>query len=183
MTAYGSDPVLDVQLYCNVVGALQYAPITRPEIAYSVSHACHIMQNPLEAHWQMVKRILRYLAGSFDSSMILQPNSTCSITLEGYRDADQASDPDDRRSTSGFCVYLGSNLISWQPKKQSLVSRSSTGAEYCSLALLVVEITWVSSHLVELQFPLSRPPCGVVRQSQCSSSISKSYPTCSDQAS
>lgn len=63
------------------------------------------------------------------------------MTLEGCFDAGWASDPDYQRSTLGFCVFLGSNLVFWQSKKQHIVSRSSIEVEYRSLAHLVVEIT------------------------------------------
>lgn len=70
-----------------MVGALQHATITRPEISYGVNRVCQSTQAPLEAHWQVVKRILRYLAGSLDSGMVFYPNPYSSITLEGYCDA------------------------------------------------------------------------------------------------
>lgn len=74
LTRYGSDPVKDVQLYRSVVGALQYATITRPEISFSVNKVCQFMHEPLEIHWQAVKRILRYLSGSLHSGLIMQHN-------------------------------------------------------------------------------------------------------------
>lgn len=55
LSAFGSDPVRDVQLYRSIVGALQYVTITRPEISFSVNKVCQFMQNPLEIHWQAVK--------------------------------------------------------------------------------------------------------------------------------
>lgn len=99
------------------------------------------MQIPSLTHWQAVKRILRYLNGSLEFGLSLQPAQHTSLSLEGFCDADWASDPDDRRSTSGFCVYLGPNPVSWQSKKQHTISRSSTEAEYRSLAQLTAELT------------------------------------------
>lgn len=71
------------------------------------------------------------------------------MVLEGFCDANWASDFDDRRSTSGFCVLLGQKLISWQSMKQYIVLRSSTKVEYKSLRHLVAEITWNTSLLTE----------------------------------
>lgn len=158
LSGHGSEPFQDTQLYRSIVGAIQYATITSLEITYCVNRVCQSMQTPLESHWQAVKRILRYLSGILHFGLNLQSNSHQAMILEGYCDADWASDRDDRHLTSGFCVFLGSNLISWQSKKQHVVSRSSIEAEYRSLAHLVAEMTWISSLLAELKLPQARTP-------------------------
>lgn len=158
LMSYRSTPIHNVQLCRSIVGALQYITITRPELAYSVNRVCQFMQNPLESHWIAVKRILRYLNGTLDTGLVLKPCQSSSLCLQGYCDADWASDIDDRRSTSGYCVFPGQNLISWQSKKQHTVSRSSTEAEYRSLAQVVAEISWISSLLDKLKSPPSRIP-------------------------
>ena len=56
------------------------------------------------------------------------------LDLCAYFDADWAGDPTNRCSTTGFCFFLGDSLISWRSKKQHIVSRSSTEAEYRALA-------------------------------------------------
>ena len=62
-----------------------------------------------------------------------------------------------KKSTSSFCVYLGGNLISWGSKKQSIISRSSTEAEYHSLALVATEMVWIHSLLTDLNIILHHP--------------------------
>jgi hypothetical protein len=74
-----------------------------------------------------VKRILRYIQGIV--SLGLKFNQASSMLVSAFSDADWAGCPDDRKSTGGFAVFLGSNLISWSARKQPTVSRSSTEAE------------------------------------------------------
>ena len=110
LTKSGSDPLTDAYMYRSVVGALQYATITRPEISFSVNKLCQFMKEPLEDHWVAVKRILRHPKGTLTWGLHLKPASA-SFSINAFCDADWASDPDDRRSTSGGCVYFGPNIL------------------------------------------------------------------------
>ena len=114
------------------------------------------MHSLLQPHWKAVKRILKYLKETTDHGLHLTRSSHLKLT--GCSDADWASDPDDRRSTSGVCVYLGNNLVTWLSKKQSTVSKSTTEAEYRSLAIATAEIMWLKWLLSELQIPLHQTP-------------------------
>jgi histone deacetylase 1/2 len=148
----------DPTLYRSIVGALQYATMTRPDIAFSVNKVCQFMANPLESHWKAVKRILRYLKGTISHGLLLSSSTTGPpFSLRAYSDADWATDHDDRRSTSGSCIYFGPNLVSWGSKKQALVARSSTEAEYRSMANTTVDLLWIQSLLHELQIPFHTP--------------------------
>jgi histone deacetylase 1/2 len=158
LSKLGSDVMTDPTLYRSTVGALQYATLTRPDIAFSVNKVCQFMSRPLETHWKAVKRILRYLKGTLHHGLLIHPSVTGPpFSLRAYSDADWASDHDDRRSTSGSCIYFGPNLVSWGSKKQPLVARSSTEAEYRSMANTTAELMWIQSLLSELQVPYHTP--------------------------
>ncbi|MCI07442.1 retrovirus-related Pol polyprotein from transposon TNT 1-94, partial [Trifolium medium] len=103
LSKVGSDNVADATLYRSVVGSLQYATITRPEISFAVNKVY------------------------------------------------------DRRSTSGAALFFGPNLVSWWSRKQQVVARSSTEAEYRSLAQATADVLWVQTLLKELTVPFSTP--------------------------
>ena len=156
--------------YRSLAGALQYLTLTRPDIAYAVQQVCLFMHAPQDTHMQLVKRILRYLQGT--SHYGLQLYKSSSMDLIAYTDADWAGCPDTRRSTSGFCVFLGSNLVSWSSKRQPTISRSSAEAEYRGVANCVAESCWLRQLLHELHLPPTRATivyCG---------NISASYLAC-----
>ncbi|GJS33973.1 putative RNA-directed DNA polymerase [Tanacetum coccineum] len=158
--------------YQQVVGSLQYITLSRPDITFAVNKVCQYMHAPTENHWYAVKRILRYLHGTVEHGMLIRRSSGSTLqaftdvlwkgnpdtSLEAFSDADWAGDSDDRRSTGGFAIYLGSNLISWTARKQRTVSRSSTEAEYKALADTVAELTWLQALLNELGIRSSSTP-------------------------
>jgi hypothetical protein len=86
----------------------------------------------------VVKRILRYLSGTLDLGIQLRRSK--SLLISAFSDVDWAECIDDRRSTGGFAVFLGSNLISWGARKQPTVSRSSTEVGYKSIANATAEV-------------------------------------------
>ncbi|KAJ9538099.1 LOW QUALITY PROTEIN: hypothetical protein OSB04_030832 [Centaurea solstitialis] len=152
--AVDGEPVPDPTLYRSLAGALQYLTFTRPDIAYAVQQVCLFMHDPRLPHLNALKRILRYLKGTLSHGLHLKASAV--DRLVAYSDADWAGCPNTRRSTSGFCVYLGDNLVSWSSKRQHVVSRSSAEAEYRGIANVVAETAWLRNLLLELCCPLSR---------------------------
>lgn len=114
------------------------------------------MHIPLENHYKMFKRILRYVQGTFD--MGIQLHSHTKLNLYVFVDVVWAGCPTIHRSTTGFCTFLGRNCISWCAKKKNMVSHSSTEVEYCSMTHIVAELTWITSILRDLRVQLDSPP-------------------------
>ncbi|MFS7969739.1 putative RNA-directed DNA polymerase [Helianthus anomalus] len=168
--ALGDSPQLvDPAQFRQIVGALQYLYLTlsRPDITFAVNKVCQFMHSPTENHWSAIKRILWYLHGTSNFGLLIQQNSAPVIhaytdahdhSLTAFSDADWAGSLDDRRSTGGYAIYLGSNLISWRARKQRTVSRSSTEAEYKALADTVAELTWLEALLKELHVSMTSAP-------------------------
>ncbi|XP_071708404.1 uncharacterized mitochondrial protein AtMg00810-like [Rutidosis leptorrhynchoides] len=119
--------VMNPTLYRSLAGALQYLTFTRPDIMYVVQQLFLFMQDPREPHFNALKRVLRYIRGTVDNGLQIFPSSI--TKLIAYSDADWGGCPDTRLSTSGYCVFLGDNILSWSSKRQATVSRSSTEDE------------------------------------------------------
>ena len=128
----------DPSTYRSMIGALQYLTFTRPDLAFSVHQLCQFMQFPTTTNLEAAKRVLRYVRGTLSHGIYFSHGP---LTLTAFTDADWAGDPFDRKSTTGFMVFLGSNPISWSSKKQSTVSRSSTEAECRALATTAAELS------------------------------------------
>jgi hypothetical protein len=100
--------VNDSTRYRSIVGALQYLTLTRPDISFAINRVCKFLHNPTTAHWERVKRILRYVRGTLTNGLRFVKSS--SLILSGFSDADWAGCPNDQRSTGGFAVFFGPNL-------------------------------------------------------------------------
>ena len=108
------------------------------------------MSSPRTSHWAAVIKILRYLKKAPGRGLIYQDHGHRRV--EAFSDADWAGSPIDRRSTSGYCTFVGGNLVSWKSKKQSVVARSSAESEYRAMAQATCELVWMRQLLVELGF-------------------------------
>ncbi|XP_068328003.1 uncharacterized mitochondrial protein AtMg00810-like [Pyrus communis] len=109
LSAYVGEPYKHPDHYRNVVGALQYLIITRPDLSYAVNQVCQFMHSPKDTHWMAVKRILRYLKATYDHGLVYKPGG---MQLYAFSDADYAGNADTCHTTGDFCIYLGPNLVS-----------------------------------------------------------------------
>ena len=100
---------------------------TRLDICYVVGMVSRYQANLGMIHWKAVKRILRYLKGTMDYSLCYQGKE---LRLVGYSDVDQASDLDERKSTSGYIFLLNNGVISWKSKKQTCITLSTMEIEF-----------------------------------------------------
>ncbi|KAJ7969147.1 Retrovirus-related Pol polyprotein from transposon TNT 1-94 [Quillaja saponaria] len=151
----GDGEYVDRERYQRLVGRLIYLSHTRPDIAYAVSVVSQFMHDPRSDHLDAVHRILRYLKSAPGKGLLFENNR--SLKLEAYTDADWAGSLDDRRSTSGYCTFVGRNLVSWRSKKQTVVSRSSAEAEYREMAHGTCELLWLKKLMEELRLSWEKP--------------------------
>ncbi|GKF48156.1 ribonuclease H-like domain-containing protein, partial [Tanacetum coccineum] len=103
-------PIQDLTLYRSLARGLQYLTFTRLDLSYAVQQICLYMHDLLESHFVALKRILRYVLRTLDFGPHLYASATTSLV--GYTDADWVGCPSTRRSTSGYRVFLGENLLS-----------------------------------------------------------------------
>ena len=117
-----------------------------------VSQSMHF---PLECHMNAFFRILRYLKSTPGKGLLFSKNNH--LRVEAYTNADWVGSITDRRSTSGYCTFVGNNLITWRSKKQYVVVRSRAKAKFRVMALGICELIWLKGLLRELQVNLENP--------------------------
>ncbi|GJR31405.1 putative ribonuclease H-like domain-containing protein [Tanacetum coccineum] len=119
---------VDVHLYRSMIRSLMYLTSSRPDIMFSVCACLRFQVQPKVSHLNAVKRIFRYLKGQPKLGLWYPKDSP--LILEAFSNSDYVGASLDRKSTTGGCQFLGSRLISWQCKKQTVVANSTTKAEY-----------------------------------------------------
>ena len=127
----------DAGRYRRLVGKLIYLTVIRPDIAYIVGVLSQFMQEPRIVHWLGVIRVLAYVKKAPGKGLMYKKNGH--LLIETYSDSDYAGDKD-RKSTSGYCTYVGGNLVMWRSKKQNVISRSNAESEYKSMTQTACEM-------------------------------------------
>jgi len=151
-----SKPFADVSCYRRLIGRLLYLNTTIPDITLATLQLSQFLHAPTVSHYKAACRVIRYLKHNPGLGLFFprQPE----LQIIGYVDADWAGCIDSRRSTTDFCFFLGSSLISWRAKKQATVSRSSSEAEYRALPTGTCELQWLLYLLKDLQVTCIRQP-------------------------
>lgn len=154
--------------YRKAIGSLTYlANSSRPDIAHSVNYAAQFSQNPGESHWRAVKTILRYLCGTKNYALQFgaapsarheavgkaggSMEQAATSALRAFADANWGGCADTRRSTTGFIVALGSDLLDWQSRKQTTVALSTCEAEYMAISAASQAVAWARGFLHEIE--------------------------------
>ncbi|GJR68598.1 putative ribonuclease H-like domain-containing protein [Tanacetum coccineum] len=141
LSTNAAEPDVDVHLYRSMIGTLMYLTSSRPDIMFSVC-ACSIFQvTPKVSHMYAVKRIFRYLKGKPTLGLWYPKDSP--MDLIAYSDSDYAGASIDRKSTTRGCQFLGSRLVSWQCKKQTIVANSTAEAEYIDASHCCGQVLWL----------------------------------------
>ncbi|KAL0451590.1 UNVERIFIED_CONTAM: hypothetical protein Slati_1137100 [Sesamum latifolium] len=139
--------MLDIP-YALAVGNIQYAvQCTRPDVAYALSVMSRYQACAGEAHWSVVKTILKYLKRTKDMFLIYSDGE---LILEGYSDASFQSDDDDAKSQSGFAFKLNGGVVAWKSSKQATITDSTTEAEYIAASKVAKEAVWMKNYIQEL---------------------------------
>ena len=135
--------------YASAVGSLQYAQVcTRPDLAFVTGLLGRYQSNPGMEHWNLVKKVLRYLQGT--KGLMLTYRRSDDLQIVGYSDSDYAGD--DRKSTSGYIFTLAQGAISWKSSKQTIVTASSTMyAEFIACYEASGQVNWLKKFILSLE--------------------------------
>ncbi|KAI5653036.1 hypothetical protein M9H77_30223 [Catharanthus roseus] len=114
--------------YIRVIGKLLYLTRTRPDLCFSIQQLSQFLDQPIVLHWKALHRILRYVKAAPSQGLLFSSRNNMILQLTAFSDSDWARFNETSRSITVFCVFLGNSLVSWRPKKQTTVSKSSAEA-------------------------------------------------------
>ena len=129
---------------------------TRPDIAFAVIRMSQFCANPSKEHLSRALYIVRYLGST--KNLALRFNGANHDGFLGYTDSDWAANPDDRKSITGYVLFLANSPVSWLTRRQKTVALSSTEAEYMARSDTTRQISWIKSLLGEIGFTIPKVP-------------------------
>jgi len=137
-----------------MVRSFIYLSDTQPDISQVVYVLNQFVSTPTSVYYVALFRVFRYVRSTISRSLY---SFDSSFSLRAYSDAGWADEIDTCRSTTGFCIFLSSSLISWRIKHQNIVSRSSTEAGYRALADTTLELRWLYDLLCDIGVSVVAP--------------------------
>ncbi|KAJ9544616.1 hypothetical protein OSB04_024323 [Centaurea solstitialis] len=156
LTADVEGEEVDVHQYRSMIGSLMYLTASRPDIMFAVCVCARFQVRPNESHLHAVKRIFKYLKGQPKLGLWYPYEN--SFDLVAYTDSDYGGANLDRKSTSGGCQFLGGRLVSWQCKKQTTVSQSTTEAEYIAASQCCSQVLWIQNQMQDYGLSFLQTP-------------------------
>ncbi|KAJ9557270.1 LOW QUALITY PROTEIN: hypothetical protein OSB04_011884 [Centaurea solstitialis] len=156
LTADVEGEEVDVHQYRSMIGSLMYLTASRPNIMFAVCVCARFQVRPKESHLHAVKRIFKYLKGQPKLGLWYPYDN--SFDLVAYTDSDYGGANLDRKSTSGGCQFLGGRLVSWQCKKQTTVSQSTTEAEYIAASQCCSQVLWIQNQMQDYGLSFLQTP-------------------------
>ncbi|CAI7893858.1 unnamed protein product [Closterium sp. NIES-54] len=145
--------------YPELVGCLMYLmTCTRPDLAYPLSLlACYVAPGRhRKVHWDVAKRVLRYLCSTSGMGLVLRGRGP--VVLTGHADASWVDDSATRWTSQGYTFSLGSGSVSWRSTHSSSVLSSSCEAEIYAGAMAAQELRWLTYLLTDLGEQPRSPP-------------------------
>ena len=106
-------------------------------------------------HWEGALRVLAYIKHALGKGLIYRRHDH--LRIEACSDAGYAGDKGDRKSTIGYCTYVGGNIVTWRSRKQKVIFCSSWEAEYQAMAAIAREMVWLQSFVQDLGITTPMP--------------------------
>jgi hypothetical protein len=165
----------NIILYQSMISYINYLTTqTRPDIAYTVSVLSRFLVNPLPVYIKAAKRVLQYLKGTIDFSIIYSSTEPLALNLQLFSDTDYTGNRYTYRSTGAYIRFFAGRPATWQSKHQSVVAQSSTESEYIALSEAAKEAAWIRSLLSRLQYQgLDLNPIVLYRDNQGSLALAE----------
>ena len=145
--------------YREVLGAIIWLTVVScPNLTFSASYLGQYSVNPGKSHWKALLHILCYLQDTCTLTLTLGcVSDTDPDILTGYMEANWTHNINDYHSTSDYLFKLNDTTISWNSKKQSTVTSSSTEAEYITTSHSTKQAVWLHQLLIYAGI-IGKPP-------------------------